>query len=218
MKVKLDDASLEMELDTGAAASLISKTMYDKLWAEPPAMRPTTVRLRTYSGQSLTVLGTVNVSVQYETQQVEHSILVVDGSGPNLFGRDLLAVLKVNWKALSIQYATCHQPLQEILSKHEALFRTELGKTRNIEATLSVEDNATPQFCRARPVPYALREKVERELDRLQQEGIIEPVTFSEWAAPIVPVSKPDGSIRLCGDYKLTVNRAAKVDRIPCHT
>ena len=32
---------------------------------------------------------------------------------------------------------------------------------------------------------------------------------FSQWAAPIVPIVKGDGTIRICGDYKLTVNRAA---------
>ena len=38
---------------------------------------------------------------------------------------------------------------------------------------------------------------------------------MSEWAAPIVPVLKPDGSIRICGDYKITINRAAKPDMYP---
>ena len=38
---------------------------------------------------------------------------------------------------------------------------------------------------------------------------------FSEWAAPIVPVVKTDGSIRICGDYKVTVNQAAKLDTYP---
>ena len=42
---------------------------------------------------------------------------------------------------------------------------------------------------------------------------IIEPVQFAEWAAPIDPVGKPDGSIRICGDYKLKVNRASRVDQ-----
>ena len=40
-------------------------------------------------------------------------------------------------------------------------------------------------------------------------------VTFSKWAAPIVPVLKRDGSIRICGDYMLTVNRAAGTDPYP---
>ena len=38
---------------------------------------------------------------------------------------------------------------------------------------------------------------------------------FSDWAAPIVPVVKPDGSVRLCGNYKVTVNQVAKVERYP---
>ena len=50
---------------------------------------------------------------------------------------------------------------------------------------------------KARPVPYALKAKVEKELDRLQSEGIISPVEFTEWAAPIVPVVKQDGSVRI---------------------
>ena len=40
-------------------------------------------------------------------------------------------------------------------------------------------------------------------------------MTYSNWAAPIVPVLKHDGSIRLCGDYRVTVNQAAKVDTYP---
>ena len=70
-------------------------------------------------------------------------------------------------------------------------------------------------MCHPRQVTYALRSKVEAELDRLEQEGIIKPVQFAEWAAPIVPVVKKDGSIRICGDYKVTINKAAKVDSYP---
>ena len=56
---------------------------------------------------------------------------------------------------------------------------------------------------------------MEEELKRLEAAGIIEPVTHSDWAAPVVPVVKGDGSIRLCGDYKLTVNRVASLEKYP---
>ena len=52
-----------------------------------------------------------------------------------------------------------------------------------------------------------MKGKIEEELTRLQEEGTIESVQFSEWAAPIVPIMKPDNSIRICGDYKTTVNQ-----------
>ena len=48
---------------------------------------------------------------------------------------------------------------------------------------------------KARPVQYTITGKIETELKRLQDEGTIEPVQFSEWAAPIVPILKPDNSI-----------------------
>ena len=75
---------------------------------------------------------------------------------------------------------------------------------------------AAPKFCKPRQVPYAMREKVETELDRLLAKGIIEPVKFADWAAPIVPVWKSDKeSVRICGDYKLTVNVASKLEQYP---
>ena len=56
---------------------------------------------------------------------------------------------------------------------------------------------------------------MEQALEKLQTEGIIDSVEFSEWAAQIVPVVNWDGTIRVCGDYKLTVNQAAQVDVYP---
>ena len=58
--------------------------------------------------------------------------------------------------------------------------------------------------------------KVEEELTRLVAEGILEPVTFSDWAAPIVAIWKSDKqSVRICGDYKMSVNPVSKLDRYP---
>ena len=52
-------------------------------------------------------------------------------------------------------------------------------------------------------------------MERLEGAGVIEPVQFADWAAPVVPVVKKDGSIRICGDFKVTINRATKVDSYP---
>ena len=72
-----------------------------------------------------------------------------------------------------------------------------------------------PKFHRPRPVPYALHSKVDEELDRLQQEGIIRQINRSEWASPIVIVRKADGSIRVCGDYKVSVNPYLETECYP---
>ena len=77
-----------------------------------------------------------------------------------------------------------------------------------------VDESAVPRFHKARPVPYIMKEKIEDELQRLQDDDIIESVAFSKWAAPIVPVRKGTG-VRICGDYKMTLNQAIVEDKYP---
>ena len=65
-----------------------------------------------------------------------------------------------------------------------------------------------------RSVPFALRDKVEQELERLQKQGALEQVDSSEWAAAIVVVLNKDcKSVRICGDFSVTVNPVSKLDR-----
>lgn len=78
----------------------------------------------------------------------------------------------------------------------------ETGAIRDYKAQIKVEDDVQPVFCKARPVPYALKENVEQQLRKLEENGVIYPVKTSKWAAPIVVVPKSDKSIRICGDYK----------------
>ena len=105
---------------------------------------------------------------------------------------------------------------QDILSRYKNVFQPGLGTLEGYEAKIIVDPEAQPRFCKARSVPYSMWGKAENEVKRLQQEGIIEPIQFAEWAAPIVPVLKSDGkAVRICGDFKLTVNQASKLDRYP---
>ena len=62
-------------------------------------------------------------------------------------------------------------------------------------------------------MPFAIKEAVGAELDRLECEGILKNLDHSVWAAPIVVVPKKDGRFRICGDYKVTVNRSLDIDQ-----
>ena len=106
--------------------------------------------------------------------------------------------------------------LHELLSRYDELFQECLGTFKDYEAKIEVDPGATPRFCKARTVPYAMREKVEEELNRLVSEGTLEPVDYSDWAAPIVAVMKSDRkSVRICGDFRITVNPVSKLNRYP---
>ena len=60
-----------------------------------------------------------------------------------------------------------------------------------------IKSDVQPKIFKEHPVPYALQPKVEEELSsfRLEKIGVIKPVQFSHWVAPIVPVVKQIGSI-----------------------
>ena len=64
-------------------------------------------------------------------------------------------------------------------------------------------------------IPHAVRGKVELELQCLVEQAVTEPVETSKWATPIIPVMKPHGTVHICGDYCLTINRTAKPDDYP---
>ena len=78
---------------------------------------------------------------------------------------------------------------------------------------MTVTSDAIPKFCRAHPIPYAIKDRVEKELELLVTEGILEPISHSEWAIPIVPIIKPDNSNCIC--EKQTVNKASNCDKYP---
>ena len=212
---------LPMQIDTGAAVSVISEITYYRLWStiKRPPLQNTSVQLRTYSGEKLPVRGQVQVQVSYRGQEARLRLVVVAGKGPTLMGRNWLKSLDVQWQSsVGVHHmsgSSVPSGLNAVLGRHVNLFKDELGLIKGVKATFSVDKTAIPRFFRARSVPFALRDKVEAELDRLVKAGILRPVRFSDWAAPIVPVVKKDGRIRICGDYKLTANRATFTDPYP---
>ena len=71
----------------------------------------------------------------------------------------------------------------------------------------------TPIACRPRRLPTRWKAEVEDEVRRSRRDGIIRPST-SGYAAPICPVRKSDGSLRLCVDYR-QLNGKTKDTAIP---
>ena len=86
-------ATLEMEVDTGAASSIISLATYYRLWSRDQAapLRNSTKRLCTYTKEPLKVV--ITVTVQYINQTAELDLVVVAGTATSLLGRDWLRVI-----------------------------------------------------------------------------------------------------------------------------
>ena len=161
------------------------------------------------------MLGRISLHVLYNMQKYRLSLQVVSTDGPTLMGRDWLEKIKLDWHRIHHLHSPSDRQVKQVLDRHPMVFSGTLGEISSSPATLYVDPFQTHRFFKARQVPYFLKNKVEFELNRLQKTGVISPVKFSEWAAPIVPVLKRDGNIRICGDYKLTVNAVSKTDPYP---
>ena len=212
--VLMNKVKVPMELDTGASCSLISKNTYEQIWPSPesrPSLCPSSANLRVYGGSPLRVSGEIEITAELEdsNKSCQAKIVVVDGEGPCLLGRDLIHTLGLLGNINKVSNTNT------LKKEFPELFSEGLGCFKDRKFAIEVDPTVPPKFCKARTVPYMLRDKVNQELDRLQNEGIISPVTSSSWAAAIVPVLKPNGTVRICGDYKLTVNRAARLDSYP---
>jgi hypothetical protein len=132
------------------------------------------------------------------------------GRGPIFLGRDWLNRLGVTPGQVNlVEHDT---KLKEILDRHADVLDGGLGCLKDVQVDFSIDEKVKPKFFK---VPFVWKAKVEEELTRLEQQGIISSVKHSQWAAPIVPVPKKDGSVQICGDFKVTVNQASLTEQYP---
>ncbi len=206
--VDVEGKPLTMELDTGAAVSIISDATRRRIFPDVK-LRKSKIILKTYTDQKMKVTGQLNVHVKYGTQSAPLVLITVTGNGPSLFGRNWLRYIQLDWKRIAT-VRTVSNELDLLLKNHNALFKDDLGTIHPFKATLHVKQDAHPN-----PMRFALKDVVGQELDRLEERGAIKKVDFSDWAAPIVTVPKKEGRIRICGDYKVTINQALTVDQYP---
>ena len=220
VKVKVASTDIMMEVDTGATVSVMNRTDYENLQSKPP-LRNTDIVLSTYTRESLRPIGMCTVEVEYNDQVAELDLYVLDNTNsPPLLGRSWLKDIKLDWNSIKVlQQQPSNSSLQpdilQLLHKHKDLFNDEIGTLRGIKAKINVKADANPKFMKSRPVPLSLQKKVNDQIDRLVDRGVLSPVTTSDWATPIVPILKGDNTVRICGDFKVTVNPVLNVETYP---
>ena len=217
VNVGMNGKNISMEVDTGASLTVISEMTMKQI--PHLEITPVAAKLRTYTGEVITPVGQADVNVKYEGQVKVLTVIATPGSGPSLLGRNWLHHIRLNWKQIFNELKLSEEnesvELKSILDKYATVFKEELGTMKGTEVHINLKLDAKPRFCKARPVSYALKPKIDTELDRLVKEGVYVPVGYSRWAASIVPVLKNDGTVRICGDYKQTINKAAHYENYP---
>ncbi|KAG7310777.1 hypothetical protein JYU34_003593 [Plutella xylostella] len=221
LNILVNNVVLKMEIDTGSALSCISKQTYEACFPSVP-LRECVLSLTFYDGSKIRPLGYLEVQCTYKGLSKTLDLYVIDKGTTSLLGRQWLTELMVDIPKFNLNNLSAsptvpniNKHVNDIHSRYNELFEGGLGRFTGGAAHLVVKAGATPVFCRARPLPYALRARVDAELDAMLASGVIEPVESSDWATPLVIANKPDGSLRICADYKVTLNPYLAVDKYP---
>ncbi|XP_069128677.1 uncharacterized protein [Argopecten irradians] len=214
VKVDLNGTLVNMELDTGEAVSIVSY----KACLSDLSLKPTGVKLKTYSGGQVEILGTVEVRESTGDIAFDHS----QGRQTFFTWEELVEDYQAQLEADFRVHSDSREPtptqfvsIEGLKSKYSRLFQKDVGAIEHFKAQIHLDPNVKPIFCKARPVPFALRESLEKELDRLESQRIISKVDRSDWATPIVIVPKADKSIWLCWDFKKTINQCLDAQQYP---
>lgn len=210
--VCLDYVECSFEVDTGAAVSIMSLEQYKKFFKHK-TIQKSDLTLLTYCDTKINVLGYIQVECKYKSIQKTLNLYIVPMNREPLLGREWLRQIKLDWGDISnITIQQTPNKVQKLLQKYPSLSNGEIGEVKNVKVHLTLKPNVCPVFKRARTVPFALLRKVENEIQNLENQGILVKVNTSEWATPVVPVVKTNGNIRLCGDFKVTINQYLQID------
>ena len=223
-KIIVNGKEINLEIDTGTYATIISEKMYNENFREFQICK-TGTHLKAYDGKVIQPMGKMNnVTVNFKGKTCVLDCYILPGLGPGLLGRKWLAAFGV-WP-LKLNENSTHDfnnlKIENIAAKIEAkfkdLFSDSPGVYNKSKSKLYLKDSARPIALKCRQVAHALKPLIEEEINRLVKLGHLKPIEISEWATPIVPVFKSNGNIRICGDFSTTVNPNLIIDKYPLHT
>ena len=213
INVDLQGINIDMELDSGSAVTAISSDLFEKYFSNLP-LNTSKLSLISYSGEKIDPAGVVSLDLTYNNNTCKLEVFVIKKGGPPLLGRDFMN--KFNLGIQQIKYVASEQDfLSNFEIKYKEVFSEGVGTFTMGQIKIKLKPNVQAKFFKPRALPYALKDKVEQELNRLVSLRILTPIEFSNWGTPIVPVLKSDGTVRICGDYKITLNQAIEIDRFP---
>lgn len=211
---------LKMLVDSGATTNVIDEGTWEDLKSRSVncVSRKANISLRAYaSDKPLDVIGTFECDVVAGpgNKLVKANFTVIKGRGVPLLGRRTATELNVLRVGYDIAAITDEQ--RAIKEKYPECC-SGIGKMKNVQVVIHEKPGVTPVACPRSPTPYHLRPKVDKKVEELLDQDIIEKVDGpTPWLNRTVVVPKPSGDIRLCLDMR-EANKAIERARHPIPT
>lgn len=214
LKIQVRDKPHKGLLDSGASISAIPKSILHKLFGTIK-IEPCDLRLCSFDGSKLQICGSIELKIKYGNKTKRIKFIVTKEGSNILLGIDFMKMFDIGFSNVG-KVNVIHKDeivetdnevfIKKCQSDFPNVFKGTIGSFKGFKANIRVKESYVPKYVNARPVPYNIREKVEVELNKMVREGIIEPIKCSNTASPMVIVKKQNGKIRVCADFKRTLN------------
>ena len=218
VSVTINGVSTEMIVDTGASTNVLDKVTFRKVnESETITLKALTKRLFAYGSHSqLNSLGVFETTIQYKEACHFTPVHVLEGNHGFLLSCQAAQSLGI--VDIRLNHIAQHPPRHEQLVQQFPNLFQGIGKLKDANVRLHVDPSVQPVAQRARRIPFHLKKKVERELEKLEQHGIIEKVEGpTPWVSPLVAIPKKNGDVRLCVNMRMA-NKAIKREQHPSPT
>jgi len=224
-KLNIDGHTVRFLLDCGATVNLIPESVVRSL-GRLDDMRPAVSALRMFDKSKLQTSGMIKLAIEHQrTLRIyDLEFYVAAKHEQALLGftacqkLQLLRLVEENVCAVRMATASDASMLTkrsfnnnscvtetEILTEYADLFDG-IGLIDG-DVHLEIDNTVQPVQMPLRRLPIGVRDKVAAELQRLEDSGIISPVTEpTSWVLPLLVVAKANGGVRICIDPKKTLN------------
>ena len=215
MNVKVDGTECKMLIDSGANDNLIDEATYEA-WPKKPKLNQSRARLHAYnSTDPLKIVGEFQAAIEVAGRKLKASIKVVGGCGGCILGFETARELGLFQGELfkpKVRVAVVSDRYSELMREFSMVFTEKVGVLKDYKVKLHIDRGVEPKQVPYRRAPYHLLEAIEKELDKLVENDIIEPVVKPPtWVSTMVavPKAKKEGEVRITVDSRLA-NKAIK--------
>ena len=209
VKIQLGNAQVKAQIDTGAAQSLISSELVDRLMPQVKLL-PTKKKFQSYTKHHIQVTGAVELEVKYKDRAANVMFYVVQSSQESL--------LLSGQASQELQLIKRCHAVQEV-PELEKCFPELKNSTATLPGTyrIKVDPTVTPVIHGPRRQPKALTDKIVQKLREMEAAGQITKVQEpTDWVSSMVAVMK-NGKVRICIDPK-DLNKAIRREHYPIPT
>ena len=203
-KVRVNDTWLDLLADSGSSINLLDSKSFNKLKPRP-TLEPTNAKIHPYkSDDTLPILGKFTARVETtDTQTIEATFYVTEGTDGSILSwrnSEALELIKV---ARPLITPTSNDRVDQLVREYGDLFHG-LGKLKGRQVKIHINETVQPVAQPHRRVPFHVRKQLAEQLEKDEQQGVIERVNGpTPWVSPIVVAPKREpGKVRVCVDMR----------------